>query len=90
MSEEQETQAVVKRLRRVEGQVAGIIRMIEQDRPCADVVTQMAAVGKAFDRASFKYLSMHMRACLLADGDGNGEEAAMTPDEMERLFLSLA
>jgi DNA-binding FrmR family transcriptional regulator len=79
---------IVKRLRRVEGQVGGIIRMLESGRDCADIVTQMAAASRALDRAGFKLLATGMRQCMTAAADGGPEP--MSPAEMEKLFLSLA
>lgn len=77
--------AVVKRLRRAEGQIAGIIRMIEDGRDCQDIVTQMAAVSKALDRAGFATISIGMRQCM-TDPDGS----PLDVEAMEKLFLSLA
>jgi DNA-binding FrmR family transcriptional regulator len=86
--EEAATTDVVKRLRRVEGQVAGIIRMIEDGRDCADVVTQVAAASKALDRAGFKLIASGMRQCL--SPAAKGKPAPMSAEQMEKLFLSLA
>ena len=77
--------SVIKRLRRVQGQIGGVIKMIEEGRDCADVVTQLAAASRALDRAGFKILSSGMRQCLTGDGD-----SPMTEEQMEKLFLSLA
>lgn len=82
------TDDIVKRLRRVEGQIGGIIRMLEDRRECADIVTQLAAASKALDRAGFKLLASGMRQCLTATAAGEAEP--MSPAEMEKLFLSLA
>ena len=64
--------------------------MIEQGRSCKDVVTQLAAVSKALDRAGFKIIASGLRDCLdrpaAADGDGPG----LSIDDLEKLFLSLA
>ena len=79
---------IVKRLRRVEGQIGGIIRMLEDGRDCADIVTQLAAAGKALDRAGFKLLAAGMRQCLTTPAADGG--ALMTPEEMEKLFLTLS
>lgn len=78
----------VKRLRRIEGQVAGIVRMIEAGRNCEEVVTQLAAVSKALSRTGFKIVASGMRQCL----DPALAEATAAVDEarMEKLFLSLA
>ncbi|MFF7295994.1 metal-sensitive transcriptional regulator [Streptomyces sp. NPDC090085] len=79
--------AVLNRLRRAQGQLAGVIAMIEAGRDCKDVVTQLAAVSKALDRAGFKIVASGMRQCM-AGADEN--QAPMTEEELEKLFLALA
>ena len=81
-----ELAGVVKRLRRAEGQIGGGIRMIEGGRPCADIVTQLAAVSKALDRAGFAVIATGLRQCLTESPDGSGMDTA----QLEKLFLSLA
>jgi len=78
---------VLGRLRRVQGQIGGIVRMIEEGRDCADVVTQLAAASRALDRAGFKIIATGMRQCLVQDAEGT---RPMDVEELERLFLSLA
>ena len=81
-------EATLNRLRRAHGQLGGVIAMIEQGRNCKDVVTQLAAVSKALDRAGFKIIATGLRDCLdQPDADG---APALTIDELEKLFLSLA
>ncbi len=75
--------AVLNRLRRAQGQLAGVIAMVEAGRDCRDVVTQLAAVSRALDRAGFKIVASNMRQCLSG-------ESALSTDELERLFLALA
>lgn len=77
---------VVRRLRRIEGQVGGILRMIEGGRDCEDVVTQLAAVSRALNRTGFKIVASGMRQCLEPDSGAQKLDEA----RMERLFLSLA
>lgn len=76
---------VLLRLKRARGQLDGIITMIEDGRSCTDIVTQMAAVSKALDRAGFKVVATGLRQCW-----ENGDAAPMTQEELEKLFLSLA
>lgn len=76
---------VLDRLRRAQGQLAGVISMVESGRDCADVVTQLAAVSRALDRAGFKIVATGMRQCLSATG-----EPPMTEEQMEKMFLTLA
>lgn len=80
--------AVLNRLRRARGQLDGVIGMIEDGRDCRAVVTQLAAVSRALDRAGFKIVASGMRQCIAADG--NGVEAPLTEEELEKLFLALA
>jgi DNA-binding FrmR family transcriptional regulator len=78
----------IKRLRRAEGQLRGIIGMLEEGRDCADVVTQLAAVSRALDRAGFKLIASGLRQCVAAEAAG--EERSIDQARLERLFLSLA
>ena len=79
---------VLNRLRRAQGQLSGVIAMIESGRDCKDVVTQLAAVSKALDRAGFKIVATGLREC--ATGDTSDAGKPMTEDELEKLFLALA
>jgi DNA-binding FrmR family transcriptional regulator len=79
--------AVLNRLRRAQGQLAGVISMIEQGRDCKDVVTQLAAVSRALDRAGFKIVATGLRECITA---ADGVDKPMTEAELEKLFLALA
>ena len=79
--------AVLNRLRRAQGQLAGVIAMIEAGRDCKDVVTQLAAVSRALDRAGFKIVASGMRQCLVA---ADGEAPPMSEEELGKLFLALA
>lgn len=85
--DEQSIAQVLNRLRRAQGQLAGVISMIENGRDCRDVVTQLAAVSRALDRAGFKIVATGLRECLA--GDGTASEP-LTEAELEKLFLALA
>ena len=64
--------ALAKRLHRIEGQVRGVERMIEEDRYCIDVLTQIAAISTALDSLAFRILDDHVNHCVagaLASGD---------------------
>jgi len=64
--------ALIRRLHRIEGQVRGIERMVEEDRYCIDVLTQIAAVNTALESLAFKILDDHVNHCVaraLASGD---------------------
>ena len=79
---------VINRIKRAQGQLSGVLRLLEEGRDCEDVVTQLAAVSKALDRAGFKIVATGLRECITADR--NGDPAPMTEAELEKLFLALA
>ena len=70
-----------KRLRRIEGQVRGIERMVDEDRYCIDVLTQISAVQAALDKVALGLLDDHARHCVIA-GHGEGEPAELTDELM--------
>ena len=76
---------VVNRLRRAQGQLAGVLRMLEEERDCADVVTQLAAVSRALDKAGFAIISAGLEQCILA-----GEDGAVDREKLQKVFMSLA
>ncbi len=76
--------AIVVRLRRIEGQVRGLQRMLEEGRECRDVVTQFAAATRALENAGFKYFAAVLEKCM------TDPETGYDRDEMEKLFLKLA
>ncbi len=76
------------RLKRAQGQLASVISMIEEGEECVKVLTQLAAVSKALDRAGFKLVATGMRHCRSARE--RGEEPPMSEEELEKLFLALA
>lgn len=78
------TKTAISRLRRAEGQIGGVIRMLEEGRDCKDIVTQLAAVSRALDKAGFSVVASGLKQCLAQD-DPELDVAAM-----EKLFLSLA
>ncbi|ALC04541.1 hypothetical protein CDES_00275 [Corynebacterium deserti GIMN1.010] len=75
---------VLNRLKRAQGQLAAVVRMLDEGRDCKDVVTQLSAVTKALDRAGFAIIATGLEQCL-ANPDGE-----MDKKELEKLFLSLA
>ncbi len=65
------------RLARIEGQVRGVSRMVEEDRYCIDVLTQISAIQAALDKVALGLLDDHARHCLMGDGQGpKGDDAA--------------
>ena len=78
--------AVANRLRRAQGQIGGVLRMIEQGRDCTDIVTQLVAVNHALDRAGFAIIASSLKQCLVEPDGAQSEDA----QNLEKLFLSLA
>ena len=65
---------LLKRLRRIEGQVGGIERMVEDDRYCIDVLTQISAVQGALDKVALGLMDEHARHCVVGGPDSKKEE----------------
>ncbi|WP_199423242.1 metal-sensitive transcriptional regulator [Actinotalea solisilvae] len=80
---------VVNRLKRAQGQLAGVVRMLDEGKDCEDVVTQLSAVSKALDRAGFAIIASGMKQCLTQPEDADGEPT-LDVAKLEKLFLSLA
>lgn len=72
--------AVVKRLRRVEGQIKGIQKMVEEDKYCGDILIQIAAARSALNSAGGLILENYMRTCLKAHPSGKVED-----EELDKL-----
>jgi len=77
---------VINRLKRAQGQLAGVLRMLEAGRDCEDIVTQLSAVSRALARAGFAIIATGMRQCLI---EPDGSET-LHVQKLEKLFLSLA
>lgn len=77
---------VVNRIKRAQGQLAGVLRLLEEGRDCEDVVTQLAAVSKALDRAGFAIVASSLQQCIAA---GDSPES-VDVKRLEKVFLSLA
>jgi len=80
---------VVARLKRAQGQIGGVIQMIEDGRDCTDVVTQLAAVSRALDRAGFKIIANGLQQCIREESAGSAD-AKVDRAQLEKLFLTLA
>ncbi len=78
------TVEVIKRLRRAEGQLGGIVRMLEEGRDCQDIVHQLAAVSRAVDKAGFRLIAGGFKQCVAEQGP----EASL--EQLEKLFITLA
>ena len=82
-------QQLQTRLRRIEGQVRGVARMIDQDKYCVDVVTQVAAIQAALDKVSLGLLDGHIRGCVREEirsggGDAKVDELLQVMDRVLR------
>ena len=77
---------VINRIKRARGQLDGVLRMLEEGRDCEDVVTQLAAVSRALDRAGFAIVATGLQQCLAGGDDIDSVDVK----KMEKLFLSLA
>ncbi len=69
------------RLARIEGQVRGVARMVDEDRYCIDVLTQISAIQAALDKVAVGLLDDHARHCVV-DGEGDGEPEQVTDELM--------
>ena len=78
---------IVNRLRRASGQLTAVIAAVEAGKDCRDVVTQLAAVSSALDKAGYSIVATAMRDCLVRE---EPSENGLTADELEKLFLTLA
>jgi CsoR family transcriptional regulator, copper-sensing transcriptional repressor len=75
--------ALTKRLHRIEGQVRGIERMVEDDRYCIDILTQISAVNTALESLAFKVLDDHVSHCVAdAIASGDSEAASKKTEEL--------
>ena len=81
-----EMTAVINRLRRAQGQIGGVLKMLEAGAECADVVTQLSAASKALDRAGFAIIASGLEQCITQ----GGENAEIDRARLQKLFLSLA
>jgi DNA-binding FrmR family transcriptional regulator len=77
-------EALTKRLHRIEGQVRGIERMVEDDRYCIDILTQISAVNTALESLAFKVLDDHVNHCV-ADALSSGDPASAAEKSQELL-----
>jgi CsoR family transcriptional regulator, copper-sensing transcriptional repressor len=80
--------AVLKRLNRIEGQVRGVARMVEDDRYCIDVITQLAAARAALDAVALHLLEDHTRGCVQSAIKSNRGKPAL--DELMLVMRKFA
>ena len=88
-SDEATARRVANRLKRARGQLDAVIAAVESDAPCREVVTQLAAVTHALNRAGFVIVATAMEECVASRNDREARDG-LTTDELEKLFLALA
>lgn len=84
---EDTTADLIRRLRRIEGQVRGIQAMLTEQRECADVVTQIAAAAKALEQVGFKLVASGLTYCLAHPHEA--AESGYDVDRVEKLFMKI-
>ncbi|MGH2949122.1 MAG: metal-sensitive transcriptional regulator [Solirubrobacteraceae bacterium] len=77
-----DSRAVHNRLRRIEGQVRGLQRMVEEDAYCVDILTQVAAVQTALEQVAVNVLDAHVRGCVADAVTDGGQQADEKLDEL--------
>lgn len=86
LQDEQKIGIILNRLKRANGQLSAVVRMVEEGRDCETIVTQMAAVSKAINTAAFTMISSSLKECM-ADPTTDVDEVTA---RLQKLFLSLA
>ncbi len=82
----EEMTSIIHRLRRAQGQIGGVLKLLESGADCADVVTQLSAASKALDRAGFAIIASGLEQCITRGDEAAGVDRA----KLQKLFLSLA
>lgn len=85
----EEKDAVLRRLRRIEGQVRGLQRMVEEDRYCIDVLDQVAAATRALQSVALELMDDHLAHCVAHAVQTGGDEAAAKLDEASAAIARL-
>jgi DNA-binding FrmR family transcriptional regulator len=78
----EEREAILRRLARIEGQVRGVARMVEEEAYCIDVLTQIGAISRALDGVALKLLAEHIDHCVRGAIERGGDEADEKVDEL--------
>ena len=86
LQNEETISAILTRVKRAQGQLGGVIRMLEEGRSCDEIVTQMSAVSKAVHTAAFTLISASLEECII---EGRSDQKAVS-EKLQKLFLSLA
>ena len=86
LADQEQIAAIAKRIKRAQGQLGAVARMLEEGRSCDEIVIQMSAVSKAVNTAAFTLISSSLKECIM-DDKSNSE--AVTA-QLQKIFLSLA
>ncbi|MCU6708587.1 metal-sensitive transcriptional regulator [Paenibacillus sp. J5C_2022] len=80
--------SIIRRLKRMEGQVRGVIRMIEEGKECKDVVAQLSAVRSAADKAMATIVAMNLEQCIVEEQERGGDTGKLVKEAVELLVKS--
>jgi DNA-binding FrmR family transcriptional regulator len=86
LQNEEQVTAIVKRIKRAQGQLGAVARMIEEGRSCDEVITQISAASKAINTAAFALISSSLEECIIEGKNNQGE----VTEKLQKLFLTLA
>lgn len=84
-AQEVEIAAIAKRLKRAQGQIGAVHRMLEEGRSCEEIVIQLSAVSKAINTAAFALISSNLEDCIINKRNGGDKSL----EKLRKLFLSL-
>ena len=83
------TESMKTRLRRIEGQIRGVLRLMEEEKPCKDVVSQLSAIRSATDKAMAQIVAENLHQCIRAEQEaGNKDTKKMVQEAVELLVKS--
>ena len=86
LSDAEQIDAITKRVKRAQGQLGAVARMLEEGRNCEEIVIQMSAVSKAVNTAAFTLIAANLKECIVEDKSNSDAVTA----QLQKLFLSLA
>jgi DNA-binding FrmR family transcriptional regulator len=86
LANQDQVDAILKRVKRAHGQLGAVARMLEEGRNCDEIVIQMSAVSKAVNTAAFTLIAASLKECLI---EGKTNQDAVT-ERLQKLFLTLA
>lgn len=86
LNDAEQIDAITKRVKRAQGQLGAVARMLEEGRNCDEIVTQMSAVSKAVNTAAFALIATNLKECIV---EGKSNSDAMIA-QLQKLFVTLA